>query len=43
MALGDLKISGDGRRGDNGVDGKGYEGHARDHGVSGYRIPFPLN
>lgn len=35
MALGDLKVSGDGRRGDDGKDGTGSEGHAREHGVNG--------
>lgn len=35
MALGDLKISGDGNRGDDGKDGTGFEGHARAFGVNG--------
>jgi hypothetical protein len=35
MAIGDLKISGDGKRGEDGTDGTGYEGHAREAGVDG--------
>jgi len=40
MALGDLTISGDGRRGDDGTDGKGFDGHARDPGVVGTEAPI---
>ena len=35
MAIGDLKISGDGKRGEDGKDGKGFIGHAREDGVNG--------
>jgi hypothetical protein len=35
MAIGDLKISGDGKRGEDGKDGQGFDGHAREAGVSG--------
>src|SRR5271169_749478 len=35
MAIGDLTISGDGKRGEPGQDGKGYQGHARESGVLG--------
>jgi len=40
MPIGDLKISGDGRRGEDGKDGEGYEGHAREFGVIGIGIFF---
>ena len=40
MALGDLKISGDGRRGTDGTDGTGYNEPARDPGVDGTSIPL---
>lgn len=39
MVLGDLRISGDGRRGDEGTDGAGYDGHAREAGVDGTSTP----
>jgi hypothetical protein len=35
MAIRDLKISGDGKHGEDGNDGAGYEGHAREAGVDG--------
>jgi hypothetical protein len=35
MAIGDLRISGDGRRGQDGTDGTGYNEHAREPGVDG--------
>jgi hypothetical protein len=39
MVLGDLRISGDGRCGDEGTDGAGYNGHAREAGVDGTSTP----
>ena len=38
MALGDLRIIGDGKRGGDGKDGTGYEGHAREAGVNGINV-----
>ena len=35
MAIGDLVISGDGNRGEDGKDGKGYNAHASSRGVRG--------
>jgi hypothetical protein len=35
MAIGDLKISGDGKPGEDGKDGQGFDGHAREPGVNG--------
>ena len=40
MAIGDLRISGDGRRGQDGTDGTGYNEHAREPGVDGTSLKW---